>query len=188
MMPWGHLGAGYLLYVWYSIYRPRLDPHGSAVIALIVGTQFPDLVDKPLAWTFSVLPSGRSLAHSLLTAALVIAVVLYVTNRIGRWYWGTAFSIGYLAHLVTDSLQPALAGQTALLTYLGWPILRPPAYGEESGVMAHFKSVGKDVSQGQLDFFFWSQIGLLLSAFAVAAYIEWNKRHDPSQKYSIGLE
>jgi len=76
MWPWGHAAVGYLAYsLGYRASDRRLT--GAAVIALGVGTQFPDLIDKPLGWTFGVLPGGRTLAHSLLTVA-VVAVVLAI--------------------------------------------------------------------------------------------------------------
>ena len=57
MWPWGHLVFGYLLYL---LVRPRAWRNGDrfAVIVLMIGTQVPDIVDKPLAWWFGVLPSG----------------------------------------------------------------------------------------------------------------------------------
>lgn len=176
MMPWGHVGAGYLLYTWYSVYKPNLDPHSGALATLLFGTQFPDLIDKPLGWTFDILPSGRSLAHSLITATIVIVLTLYIADRLGQWYLGTAFSIGYLSHLATDSLQPAIKGQEELLTNLGWPILSPPAYGEEKGITAHFTEIQSDISQGQVGIFFWLQIILFVAAIVVAVYIEWARR------------
>lgn len=57
MWPWGHVGAGYLV---YTLLRRHTGerPAGAAVLALAVGTQFPDLVDKPLGWTVGLLPGG----------------------------------------------------------------------------------------------------------------------------------
>ena len=63
MWPWDHLAFGY---VWYTLASRGWDgrpPSNAAAIALAVGTQFPDLVDKPLAWWLDVLPAGRSLGH-----------------------------------------------------------------------------------------------------------------------------
>ena len=41
------------------------------MLALAIGTQLPDLIDKPLTYQFAVLPSGRSLGHSLFFAAVL---------------------------------------------------------------------------------------------------------------------
>jgi len=68
MWPWGHLAVGYLL--WSVLVRDRRfrPPTGAETLLLAVGTQFPDAVDKPLAWSLGVLPNGRSLAHSVFLA------------------------------------------------------------------------------------------------------------------------
>ena len=60
MLPWGHLAVGYLAYSLAVRVRSGGPPAGLAVAALAVGTQFPDLIDKPLVSWVSVLPSGRS--------------------------------------------------------------------------------------------------------------------------------
>ena len=65
MWPWGHLAVGYLVYSGLSRWRFGRLPGSVATLAVALGTQLPDLVDKPLAWTVNVLASGRSLAHSL---------------------------------------------------------------------------------------------------------------------------
>ncbi|MFC6825112.1 metal-dependent hydrolase [Halopelagius fulvigenes] len=131
MWPWGHAAVGYLL---WSAFVNRADdrpPTGPEVAFVGLGTQFPDLVDKPLAWTFGILPSGRSLAHSLLTAALVISIVYLVTRRREEPV-AVAFGIGYVSHSVADSFSPLLTGEYDKLTYLLWPVLPSPVYESES--------------------------------------------------------
>lgn len=170
MMPLGHAAVGYLLYAAYAV-RRRFDPHSGPLLAVLFGTQFPDLVDKPLGWTFGVLPSGRSLAHSLITAALVVALVLYAARRHDRWYWGTAFSIGYLSHLAADSVMPALRGRPDRLTNLGWPLLPPPAYGDEHGFGIYFANLRSTVASGDVSAFLAFQFLLAAVAVAVAAFV-----------------
>lgn len=58
MWPWGHAAIGYLLFSMDTRLRYGRRPGGPATILLFFGTQFPDLVDKPLAWTLPLLPSG----------------------------------------------------------------------------------------------------------------------------------
>ena len=185
-MPWGHLAVGYLCYVGYAVGRDECDVHGPPLAALAFRTQFPDLVDKPLAWTFGVLPSGRSLAHSLITLTLVMAVVLLVAKRYDRWYVGSAFGIGYFSHLVGDSVHPAVEGRWRLLTNLGWPLLPPPAFGEERGIAAHLSAVLLDVLHGTLGWLFWLQIGLGVAVLVVAGYIELAKRRSGSPAKTAG--
>ncbi|WP_224270053.1 metal-dependent hydrolase [Haloprofundus salinisoli] len=121
-MPWGHLGFGYVLYTLFvhAVYRRR--PADGPTLALAFGTQFPDLVDKPLAWAVQLLPSGRSLAHSLFVAAVVVAVVTVVAARRGYPAAGPAFGIGYLSHLVGDSYTTLLGGRFSEATFLLWPL------------------------------------------------------------------
>lgn len=126
MWPWGHLAAGYLLYslgVRLSGDRPRDYP----TLALAFGTQFPDLVDKPLAWTLGVLPNGRSLTHSLLTAAVLLAVLRVVLGRRGYGSVWAAFGVGYLSHIAGDVLVLVATDQYYFLGFLVWPLV--PGYG-----------------------------------------------------------
>ncbi|WP_227377258.1 metal-dependent hydrolase [Haladaptatus halobius] len=148
MWPWEHLGFGYLA---YSLVVHRLrgrPPNGREVVVLAVATQLPDVVDKPLAWTVSVLPSGRSLAHSVLIATLVVALVTMYCRRTGRG-GALAFGVGYFSHLVGDAYGPALAGEYAYLSFLLWPAL-PVAADDEPSFAAHFEellSIGFSASE-----------------------------------------
>lgn len=85
MWPWGHAAVGYLLYRVLGRTSGRTGgdgpPSGPAVVALGVGTQFPDLVDKPLSWSFDLLPAGRTLAHSALIGAVFVAGLTVVATR-----------------------------------------------------------------------------------------------------------
>lgn len=125
MWPWGHAALGYLA---YTVLRRRVGerPAGLAVVALAVGTQFPDLVDKPLGWTVGLLPGGRSLAHSLLTLAVLAGAVLALARRVRHRAVGRAFLVGVALHLAGDSLYPALRGEFGDLTFLLWPVLPMP--------------------------------------------------------------
>ncbi|WP_205628371.1 metal-dependent hydrolase [Haloprofundus marisrubri] len=121
-MPWGHLGFGYVLYTLYVHAVYRRSPADVPTLVLVFATQFPDLVDKPLAWGLQLLPSGRSLAHSLFVAAAVIALVAVVASRRGYPEVGPAFAIGYLSHLLGDSYRALLAGQFYEVSFLLWPL------------------------------------------------------------------
>ncbi|WP_256687934.1 metal-dependent hydrolase [Halococcus qingdaonensis] len=137
MWPWGHLAVGYLVYTALSRWRFGRAPSAGAAVAVAVGTQFPDLVDKPLAWTFHVLPSGRSFAHSLLTAAIVCTLVYAYARRHGLTRPALAFAVGYVTHPFADALSPLLAGEYAYVRYLGWPVLDQPAYDTSMGFAIH---------------------------------------------------
>jgi uncharacterized membrane protein len=137
MWPWGHAAVGYILWVAIvRIYR-REWPTRDEIIVVLAGTQVPDLVDKSLAWTFGFLPSGRSLAHSLLTAIVVIAIALTICRYYERIELAAAFSIGYLSHLFTDLPDAVLSGDFSRATFLFWPLLPSPEYSTEQSLVAH---------------------------------------------------
>ena len=138
MWPWGHAALGYLLYSVFVRLRTREPPTGVGVVALLVGTQAPDLIDKPLAWYLHVLEYGRSLAHSVFTGGVILlTVVLFLRHR-GHRAAATAFAIGYLSHLVGDSYTFVLAGDWEYLAFLVWPLLPIPGVEYElEGVLAH---------------------------------------------------
>ena len=130
MWPWGHLAVGYLLYTLYTRTRYGHRPLAVATIFLVVGTQFPDLIDKPLSWTVGILPTGRTLAHSLLFA-IPVSLAVYETCRRHprlRGAWGIAFAIGNLSHVIVDALPAFLWGDPAEARFLLWPILSVPGY------------------------------------------------------------
>jgi len=127
MWPWEHLASGYLV---YSLARRGLGhdrPTGGESLALIVGTQFPDLVDKPLGWGTTLLPSGISLAHSLLCALPLSAAAVLLARRAGSGRIGWAFAVGYLAHLPGDIVYPMALGGEPRLSFLLWPLIETPA-------------------------------------------------------------
>ena len=136
MYPWTHLAGGYLVVsLLWRLRGHRVD--GAVALAAAVGTQFPDLVDKPLAWGVGVLPAGRSLTHSLFTATAVSVGVLYVAARYDRPSTGRAFVVGYGSHLVGDVIPKLPAGDFDSLTFLLWPLLPLPAYDGAGPVVAN---------------------------------------------------
>ncbi|WP_254274291.1 metal-dependent hydrolase [Haloarcula marina] len=119
--PWEHLAVGYLCFSLLLRVRGR-RPRTMGVVAVAVGSQFPDLVDKPLGWGTTLLPSGTSLAHSLLFAVPVsILVVLATRDRYPSA--GTGFALAYLAHLPCDALYGLAFGHHPRLGFLLWPLV-----------------------------------------------------------------
>ncbi|MXR40749.1 metal-dependent hydrolase [Halobaculum sp. WSA2] len=120
MLPLGHLAIAYLWYAGYAAVGTHRLPARAALVPLAIGSQFPDLVDKPLAY-LDILISGRSLAHSLFTFAICSIAVWWLARRLrGRWSDGTlperlrvvtpaAFAVGYLSHLLGDTYRYLLA-------------------------------------------------------------------------------
>lgn len=134
MWPWEHLVFGYLLYSALVHISGRF-PRDYPTLALVFGTQFPDLVDKPLAWTLGILVSGRSLTHSLLTAGLLLATLYLVSRRYNHSALAGAFAVGYLSHVAGDALSVVLSGEYYYLGFLAWPLV--PAYPDSEGFIGH---------------------------------------------------
>jgi membrane-bound metal-dependent hydrolase YbcI (DUF457 family) len=132
-------------------------------VALALGTQFPDLIDKPLAWNLGVLPNGRSLAHSLLTATLVVLVLQVLLRRRRRGAIATAFAVGYVSHLFGDALYPLLARNYDNLAFLAWPIAPAIQYSPQPGLLVHLRYVS-------LRSFYTIEGGLALLVFALWLY------------------
>lgn len=142
MWPWGHAALGYLLYSLYLRRGVPEQPTGWAVVILGFGTQFPDLVDKPLAWYLHVLPYGRTLTHSLLVAVPIILLVHRVASRRDQQPLSIAFGLGYLSHLLGDSLHAVLNTEWADLAFLVWPLLPIPNEDSETeGLIAHLLDI-----------------------------------------------
>lgn len=137
MWPWGHLAVGYLALSIFSRYRFDRPPRAAGAIAVAVGTQFPDLIDKPLAWSLGVLPSGRSLAHSVLVTAVVVLAVDALGRRVDRRMAAAAFGLGYGSHLFADALAPLWSGTYADLAFLAWPIV-PATASVSHGIIWYF--------------------------------------------------
>jgi glycosyltransferase involved in cell wall biosynthesis len=153
MWPWAHLVVGYVLYsLPASIRSWRTD--GYVVFVVALGTQFPDLIDKPLAWTLSVLPSGRSLAHSLSIAIPIILLVAAYYYQRDRPLLGTGFGIGYFSHLIADGAYYIPSGQYEYYSYLLWPFVPQPSYPTEPSLAAHLLNVDPGP-------YFFLQLGLV---------------------------
>lgn len=131
---------GYLSYRLLGRLDSGLKPGGRATVAVAAGTQFPDLIDKPLAWSLGLLPHGRSLAHSLFTALVVVAVVRFALRRRDHDAEATAFAVGYASHLVADAIHPAIRGELGELGYLAWPVVPAPTYETVPSFASQFNS------------------------------------------------
>lgn len=154
MWPWEHAAISYVGYSVYCRGRQR-RPTGGAVLAGIAGALFPDIVDKPLAWSFGILPAGRSLGHSLLFAIPVSVLVVLGARWAKRQEIGLAFAAWYLFHLPMDVLSPVLFGKGVSTRFLLWPVVSVP---EQSGPDVGFNAV--------VQTFFGSISGPMLVAYA----------------------
>ncbi|AGN02201.1 membrane-bound metal-dependent hydrolase [Salinarchaeum sp. Harcht-Bsk1] len=122
MWPWEHVAAAYLGYSLFARIVYRRAPRGDAVLAVTIAALLPDLIDKPLAWGLHLLPSGRSLAHSLLFAVPAMALSALLTGR----RVALAFALGYCSHLAGDVVYPMALEQPAAYRFLLWPLVEQP--------------------------------------------------------------
>ena len=123
MWPWDHLAIGYLVVSLWRRGRSRRPPREAEALAAVFASQLPDLIDKPLGWRTSLLPSGHSMAHSLSFAIPLTVVAYLIARRYGRADVGAAFSLAYLAHLPADVVYPMVLGRSPNLAFLFWPFV-----------------------------------------------------------------
>lgn len=130
MFPPGHLGGAYILYSLVTRSRLGETPTAGPTAVVLVASLFPDLVDKPLAWYLGVLPTGRTLAHSLLFLVPLSLFLYWLARRRGRPELGVAFAVGALSHSFLDAL-PALGGEPVDAYFLLWPLLPVEEYDDD---------------------------------------------------------
>ncbi|MFT4946596.1 MAG: hypothetical protein ACI8TL_000832 [Natronomonas sp.] len=140
MWVWAHLVVGYIAYLFA---RPSAIRHGDrhAVLAALLASVLPDLIDKPLAWGVQLLPSGRSAAHSVFALVLVSGAVWVLARKHGRREAGIAFPIGYGSHLASDAVVPLYHGAYDELGYLLWPLSSAPEYDEPTSVLGALREL-----------------------------------------------
>jgi membrane-bound metal-dependent hydrolase YbcI (DUF457 family) len=160
MWPIGHASVAYLLYT--ALSRQRFDTGPTAIAAVLVGFGgiFPDLGDKTRSWAAGILPTGRSLSHSLLVIVpMVVAVYLAA-----RWYtdpeYGVAFGVGAFSHPLVDAF-PALWDSGASWEFLLWPIVPVTPYDEAPTLLGLLQSSLSDP---------YFVVEFLLLALAVAVW------------------
>ncbi|WP_324664302.1 metal-dependent hydrolase [Haloarcula sediminis] len=140
MFPWTHAAFGYALFVVVAGALVALGVRGrisrAELLAAVAATQLPDLVDKPLAWYFAVIPSGRSLGHSLIVTVPLSLAVLAVARHRGHAEVGLAFAVGYASHLLGDSYVALYYWRVEEFTFLLWPVLPAYPYDDFAGLGA----------------------------------------------------
>jgi hypothetical protein len=172
MWPWDHLAFGYLLYLILGAPNPRSQRDDLTFLVLAIGTQLPDLIDKPLAWSLGLLPSGLSLGHSAVFLAILIPIAVSVSNRYGRPELAGALVTGVASHLIGDVLFALLIGSPRPYQFLFWPAIPTAqetsvgfglAIGEEWSNYIRFLST----SRGALYLF----LNLTFNAMALVVWI-----------------
>lgn len=124
MYPLGHFLLTALPLCAYWAIRYRRVPRGHTLLLVLVATQLPDVIDKPLAWSFNIIPSGRMLAHSIVIVLPILIAICLVATRWGLGRVASLFSVAYLSHIAGD-FYPILWEGTAYYFFsnLFWPLL-----------------------------------------------------------------
>ncbi|ELY41993.1 metal-dependent hydrolase [Natronorubrum tibetense] len=137
MFPWEHLAFAYVLYSLFANAVLRRAPTSRETVAVVIGSQLPDLVDKPLAWTFGITETGYSVGHSIFVAPIVCLAVYAVAARRDDRLVAGAFTLAYGSHLVIDVYDPLRESSRFEPRVVLWPLESPPS-GDHGGFLDHF--------------------------------------------------
>lgn len=138
MWPWGHAAFGYLLYSLGSRLFGR-RPNGYPAIVLLLATQLPDLVDKPLSWVFEVFPQGYSVGHSVFVAIPLCIAVLALALWRHRVECGVTFIVGYWSHLLGDIAFGLVESNPYAFARVLWPVVTLPPYTSDLGAVVRIR-------------------------------------------------
>lgn len=134
MLPWEHLAIGYILYSLGARVLGREPPSDCDIVAIVLATQLPDLIDKPLSWGFGWFPSGYAVGHSVFFGVGLSIVVVALARRVRRSHCAVAFLVAYWSHLFGDVLGPLRSGGAPLVTRILWPIPAVDPYETDHGL------------------------------------------------------
>lgn len=136
MWPWEHAAFGYLVVsLCWHLWR-RESPDGKIALAATFGAVFPDLVDKPLSWSFGVFSSGYAVAHSAFVFPLFAAALWAGLRRYNAGAVAIAFLVGHVTHLVGDVIYPFVMGDELALSAVLWPVVVTTSSPTEAGLVA----------------------------------------------------
>ncbi len=127
MWPWSHAAVGYLCYSLGTRLVGRYPTVGPTA-AVLFGALLPDLVDKPLAWVFGLVPQGYAVAHSVLVAVPVGIGAVVLAHQRARRPLGITFAAGYWSHLLGDVVFGWLQANPHALGRVLWPTVTLPPY------------------------------------------------------------
>ncbi|WP_330631665.1 metal-dependent hydrolase [Halocatena halophila] len=141
MWPWGHAATGYLCYSLGTRLFGR-TPTGSATLAVLFGTQLPDLLDKPLSWVFELFPQGYSVGHSVFVAVPVGLFVLLAAYYSSHTETAVGFVVGYWSHLFGDLVFGLVTNNPLTSERLLWPIATLPSYTSDLSAIERILAYG----------------------------------------------
>lgn len=126
MNPVEHLLVAAIPVVTYVLIRDRAAPTRKLLYVVFVGSLFPDLIDKPLAYQWFLIPTGRAFAHSPLVAVPVSLGILLIGRRTDHVREGFVFVFAYVTHIVADFWFLWDYPASNHLQYLLWPLVPAP--------------------------------------------------------------
>lgn len=139
MLPHGHLLVALLPVCAYVLVRDRALPSLPLVGIVFFGSQFPDLIDKPLFHESAIPLGGRIGTHSLPVAIPIGLAVLWYAVYTDRPRAGLVFVFAYGSHIIGDFRRSLFDPNRPFPPELLWPLanpgpksLRPPWGGPES--------------------------------------------------------
>lgn len=121
MLFWVHAAVAYLCYRLALTTSRKGLPTDTAIVPLIASSLLPDLIDKPLSFGFTAIPS-RSLAHSVFMIGLVLGAAAYLSRRSDGATIAAVFGLGYLSHIGADLVDVLFIPRETVL-FLLWPLI-----------------------------------------------------------------
>lgn len=125
MLPTEHFIVALLPVLAHVLVRDKRLPSPRLIGVVFVGSQFPDLIDKPLALQFGLIPSGRVFMHSLPIAIPFLLLVALYGWKTDRKRLGAVFAFAHLSHLLSDNYRPLLEPNPQIRPDLLWPFVEP---------------------------------------------------------------
>lgn len=125
LKPVQHVLIAFLPVLAYVLVRDRGLPSLRLVAVVFVGALFPDLIDKPLAYELSLIPSSRVFMHSLPFALPLVVTVCVYAWKTDRTRAGGSFAFAYFSHLFADNYEELLGPEFRIPPDLFWPFLPP---------------------------------------------------------------
>lgn len=130
MLPHAHLALGYLTVSAYTNGALRRAPGQRELGAILIGSQFADLIDKPLVLLGEPFVSGRTVAHSMLVVLPAFLCLLFVSRTdAGTRSTVVAFSLSWAVQPFADAslflLQGTVVRDLVEISFLVWPATLP---------------------------------------------------------------
>jgi hypothetical protein len=174
MWPWEHVLFAYVFYSVYVRLHYRFAPDEWPIVALVLGSFFPDVIDKPLAWQFSLFETGWGIAHSVFFVVPFCVAVYATAKTYGDSEIGIAFGFGYVCHLVGDVLPASLSRGRPYLDPILWPLGNPQTSGDHGsffdGVSSLFLEYAAQLHSLEVTPVFALQLGSIVAGLTLWLY------------------